>query len=124
MEAFMQHQSVAQALREGPISDGQLLLLAMVIDQLAGEDGWTVHTRQDLAEKSRAGCPKTVKRRIVALVKMGYLEERKKPIPGLRLTEKALDHDRAPCPVDWAPCPVDRAPCPIAKCFCLFTFRR
>ena len=110
----MQEKSKAWALLAGPITDAGQLTLAWVINELAGPDGWTLHTQKDLAKATRTGCRKTTKRRIEAMVKQGYLEERTKPIPGVRLTEKALSRDRAPCPLD-------RAPDPVAKSFCLFT---
>ena len=81
---------------------GVLVDAPRVVDALAGEDGWAAVYRKDLAWACRA-YPKTNKKRIGEMLAQGWLEERKVPAPGLRLTEKALS-DR------WEPRPSKRAP--------------
>ncbi len=92
----MEKEKRAGQLITGPITDPGQLLLALVINQLAGEDGWAVNYRKDLAAMTRTKCRKASAKRIQSMVKMGYLEERQKPFPGLRLTEKAHNWEGVP----------------------------
>ena len=89
----MDDASNARQLIGGPITDSGQLLLALVINELAGPDGWAVSYRKDLAKACRMP-ERTFRRKVEAMVAEGLIEKRKKPTPGLRLTAKTLDGDR------------------------------
>ena len=109
----MDDASNARQLIGGPITDAGQLLLALVINELAGPDGWAVSYRKDLAKAVRVSV-RTLQDSLKDMRQEGLLEERKKPFPGLRLTAKALSTDRQDLPVDRQELPItDRQNLPM-----------
>jgi hypothetical protein len=89
----MLQNAQARAIIAGPIEDAGQLLLAMVINTLAGEDGWVYKTGLELGKLARMG-KTAVYEKLAELEKMGLVERQMGPPHAVRLDRQAVLGDR------------------------------
>ena len=86
-------KSTAAALIEGPITDAGQLLLALVINELAGPDGWTYTTTKQLAKLARLGRTAGYNK-LAELEKIGVIERQNSPTHAVRVVHQAAPEYR------------------------------
>jgi hypothetical protein len=89
----MEKEKIAGQLFAGPITDKGQLLLALAINQQAGEDGWVYKTVLVLGKLARLGKTAAYEK-LAELEKMGLVERQMGPPHAVRLDRQAVLGDR------------------------------